>query len=333
MARKKPPIDYDDRSVFEKTVSGDLGNLDVVDGVEAGSVASNFIPGGALLGTPLDGLRGRMTSKRERAKLEEELGRKLEEGAAESRILRKKKDELDGRSGAALERSAITGTGGVVGGLAMPILPIVGAIGGQWLTGMAVDRFFGDAAVNGDQDAVELVIKLREMQQKKQEVAPEFVFAALAANLPDKQEKRLLDRLEALAGTRKFSDAVSQEKGEALTRLMKESDVEIRADTNLPFDLHNPDKTASEQYAELINQGQMDARALLFRSDMPSPVDMVAQQPELIGQPAGRMAIVNPEIAGLAASLNEMGVVPAIDNGQLVLLPLPSSNKPTPGKA
>lgn len=342
--------DDDSRGYVQKASEDGIGALDRKDVIDAASDASTILPGaiGDVAAAPLKALSGSMSSEADYAKYSKKLGRDLSSGANDphNRALRRDLEEMDGRAGSNFGKYGSMGAGAIAGqavGSAVLPIPIVGTVAGAWAGSSVAEGLYEEAVKTQDQDAVGLVTQLREMQKKTQQVKPELVFAALAANLPDRAENRVLDRLEGLAGTRKFSEAVEQGKTGALTRLMAEFDTDIRADTHMPFDPKNARKTASEQYAELINSRQMDARALLFRADMPSANTIVAsqqssvqQQPvqpaATVQQPTQRIAMRNPDFASIAADMNKMGITLAVDeNGNLVTLPI--KNKQPPGKA
>ncbi|MFO0389896.1 MAG: hypothetical protein ACK502_09310 [Alphaproteobacteria bacterium] len=361
-----------DGGYIEKTLKGDIASFDVDDTLDAASAASGLIPGkiGQLAAAPIEALHGSITSERDMAEIKKALGNtSVAARDSKNRALRRKLNELAGRSGQKLEEVGMMGVGAMAGGAVVgSVLPIpfVGHMAGMWLGAEGAQILYDEAIKTQDQDAVGLVIEMKEMQKRKQPIAAEYVFATLASNLPDKEAKKVEDRLFALTGKRKFAEAIQDGHTMAVTRLMHEFDLEVRVDTGLSYDAMenplSPIKTASEEYAELINSGKMDARALLIREDMPSVMEITKLHMEKQKKPAisskdvsnakaelsnhdvvvgeqgiaavpkqstKRVAFKGNDLSSLAADLNARGITIAIgDDGQLTTIPLQQMNKP-----
>lgn len=331
MVRRRDEKPYDPRGIIEKVAGGDVGKLDVVDGLEAGSLAADMLPGvGQVFGAPLDSVRGGMTAERERHAIEKDLGTNLAAARNQSRVMRRKSDELKGRSEIAFERSGVQAGAAFAGGA---VMPLVGSFGGQYLAGKAMDSM-GAAEHMEDQDAIGMVSQMKQMQASGQRVPAEMVFATLVANLPDGTGIRAENRLEGLTGTRKFEEALAEEKNTAISRLMPEFDTDLRADlagsgVNIAFDPNNPRKTVSQQLADMINTGKINPDALILRDKLQ---DMNVVKPSVTPANAGRMPISNAEVQGIKAAMNQAGVTPGVDeNGQPYMVP--NKNKQPPGKA
>lgn len=160
----------------------------------------------------------------------------------------------------------------VAGGLTWLVAIVVGgvaSIAASYLTSSAFDYF----APRKTETPVEVVSQLHSMQQGGQQVTSEAVFVALVGNLREKDKEKIRDDLYKLTGKRSTGAALAAGENEALRKLMIKYDSVIRADTGALTDSNNPNMTTAEQYAAVINNGQLDARTLLFR-DGRLPTDL-----------------------------------------------------------
>lgn len=336
MADKK-----DDRDYVQKTLDGDVASFNTDDTLDALSSVSRGLPGkaGDLAAAVIEPIHGSVTSERKLREMREKIGRDPRALAkGDNRALRRAVDKLNGLAGSKFMEYSTRGAGAIVGGgvgSAMVPIPLLGSMGGAWLGDEAAQILYDEVARTQDQDAVGLADEMRSLQSKSQAVSPEYVFAALASNLPDAEAKKVEDRLFALTGHRKFTDAIADGQTNAITTLMREFDMDIRVDTHLPYDPNNVSRTASEEYAELINTAKLNGRkmdpyALLVREDMPSIMEITRVHMERQDQPAQpRLAFRGGKaVSDVARGMNKMGVVAAVDADQPVnILPI-SSGKP-----
>lgn len=343
MAKKDKEV-YDPRGTLDKLGGGDFKSLDVVDGLRMGATAAALVPGpyaaaGDLVAAPFGVTEAIITSDRDYIRLSALLDQDLQRADRDSPGVHKKLNELSSRAyqkageyglsaagagagyvAAGALAGSVIGPVGTIGGM---IIGTVGAMGG----GMAAHYLYDEAFKTQDQDAVELTAKIREAQAKgAKDIPPEIVFAALAANLPEAVGKRVEDRLQQLTGTRMFHEAVAQGKTKELQQMMREFDDVIRADTYMPLDPDNLSKTTAEQYAQLLNNGQLDARALLFHPDrLPSLAAYNRQVAAAQGiQLQGQVMPVNNELQTIAGNLLEHDVTVDLGgDGNVKLAPLP----------
>ncbi|MGE0755124.1 MAG: hypothetical protein AB7L92_08205 [Alphaproteobacteria bacterium] len=356
----------DDRDYLQKVKESGMRDLDDKDYIDAVADGSTIFPGaiGDVAAAPLKAWSGSISGARDYQKYSEKLGVNLHAEAMDpaNRALRRDIGEMEGRSGKNFEQYGSMGVGAMAGqavGSAIIPIPLVGTVAGAWAGSSLGSAVYDEVAKDQDQDTMGLINQMNGMRQQGQRIPPEMVFAGLAANLPDEQENDVLNRLEALTGTRKFSDALAQGKTLAVAQVMRDYDHHVRTDVQhnavIPFDQADAKRTVSEQLADAINNGQMDPLAIGVRRTMPKAMQFLAQQQQvqsqagpLMPQPAHqnsyqlqtlaqqtqqpRMAMHNPELAGIAADMSKMGITPALDeNGKLVLLP--NKNKQPPGKA
>ncbi len=324
----------DDRDYIKKALDGDVSSYSSDDTLDALSAASRALPGkfGDMAAAPIEAFHGSLTSDRDYRESSKALGRDLNAAAhGSNRALRRKLDEIAGRSGSKFAEYSTLGAGAIVGGTAgsaiLPI-PLLGTTAGVWAGSEGAQLIYDEAIRTQDQDAVGLVIEMKEMQKRRQPVAAEHAFAALASNLPDKEAKKVEDRLFALTGKRKFADAIADGNMGAITKLMNEFDMDIRVDTGMPYNPANPSKTASQEYAELINNGTMDARALLFREDMPSIMEITKRQMEQQKQSANK-----PRLAFRGGQPVSQGTTVAADEQPKNILPGNFKKPDTKGRA
>ncbi len=274
----KKPRHYDPRGTLDKVTSGDFKALDGVDALHAGMTAGALAPGwiGDTVIAPMAVAEGAITSRRDYEHISALLEEDLRHAEANPAI-RKKVRELDNR---AYERTkeygskavgagvGWVGAGALAGSMFGPVGTIAGLVVGSvgaMAGGTAASYLYEEALKTQDQDAVKLVTDLKE--KGVIDVPPEVVFAALAANLPEGVGKRIEDRLEKLTGTRMFHEAVAKGKTKELQQLMSEFDDVVRADTMMPINPNNPRQSVSEQYAEMIKNGEMDIGALILHPE------------------------------------------------------------------
>ncbi len=224
-------------------------------------------------------------------------GRELEHQARQSTGLRRHVDKIKSNwksmaSGAVFSMGGMA-AGAVVGSFIFPpigtaIGGIVGGIAGSYVGSMVYDAIFSVA----NEDSIQLTRNMTKIQKSGSMATPEMTFAILASNLRGREGQRLEDALERLTGTRDFKVALERGHTDALRSMMVEHDLAIRSDTGMLPDMNRPMVTASEQYAEWINSGQMDARQLVIRK-FGLPMQSVAMQPQAQGF---GMAASNPQM-------------------------------------
>jgi hypothetical protein len=127
-------------------------------------------------------------------------------------------------------------------------------------------KIYSNGVAEQAQDPVVMNIQLMKMQEEGQGVPTEAVFATLAANLSGKQGKVVGKLLKKYTGTELFSEALADPKNIPKLQAMLHNPVvddAIRAQTGMPRDANDPNKTVAEQYAELINGGHMQVKNML----------------------------------------------------------------------
>ncbi len=277
----------------------------------------------------LTGVDADQQAERERRALRNEFGVEGSLKHTGSQALREMDSKIDGRMTHEVGDTVASISGGMAGTAAATAAAaalLTGPVG--WMTGMLISgagglaggilthTIYEKATERADPDA--LVIE-RGLEKRGGPIQAEEAFAVLAANIPTNSGgKELRDALEAETGTRSFSQALKQGKIEAIQKLMHDDkyaflDTIIAAATDMGS---VPGLSVAERYAGLINNGkfgELGARALLvhkynFDTLMAesgiSPADFQVQQ--------------------LASNLRQSGVSPALDNGKVQLLPLPS---------
>ena len=97
-------------------------------------------------------------------------------------------------------------------------------------------------------------------------------------------------------------------------------DDELRASTGILSDMRDPSKTAADQFAEMVNAGQLDAKYLLLSRD---PAVAMAQSSmySALPQPAAAGPVMTPEVRSIAGDLSQTGVALSQDGDQLPPLP------------
>lgn len=278
-------IPFDERTLSEKVMSGDVGSLnggniaDVVNtGLGAASMAKHFIPAADLpfarpLGVALSGVSAYYDAEDTRAKISKYFGgATVRQLVRQNPVLRRKlEDDVDwlglgGQMTASIGGGALGGMVGVALGATSLLSPIafispVLALGGTLAGGYIGNSLYDKAFVKQKQDPIIINMQINKMHEAGETVPPEVVFAALAANLPDR-DARIADRLlkRYTRTTKLFAEAMADTKNiPILTAMMNNGEIDdaIRAQTRMPCDPSNPMKTVAEQYADMINSGQM----------------------------------------------------------------------------
>lgn len=294
----------DEGGVVTKVAGGRWADINRMDMADVSQMLLMLLgPAGDVASVGVVGLGEGWKQSSKREKLEHVLGLDLSRAKATSRVAREGLDHMEAERQHAMGAAGAAATGAVAGTMILPgagtlvggiVASIAGSIAGQQIY---------DTVIKGKtQDALEIVAKLRLAQQQGVTDIPEgAVAAALMASMPVRLRSKMEDRLEELAGTRQFDEAVTSEKTEELVRVAKEFDTEICSHTGMVCDPLYPEKRATEQFAELINSRRMDARDLLFTKD--------------------HLAALEAMIAGNEAQL--AGVAPAADGDMQQLPPLP----------
>jgi len=207
------------------------------------------------------------TAHNEKADLNNYFGKGDLKKAKENPVVRKKLKELDERWEGAVWESIFGWIGGIVlGGILCFLTPIptivgmiAGGIGGSYLYNSMCEKQAEDPLVINEQ-----IIKMRTNGEN---VSPEVVFAALAANVSGKTGEEVDKTLKRYTGKELFSEVLGNPASvEKLTAMMNNPRIDsiIRAQTRMPMDQENQSKSVAVQYAELINSGRMDVRDLLI---------------------------------------------------------------------
>lgn len=203
----------------------------------------------------------------------EDLAQKFSKGSLKrlahtNPALRKKYHELDDEwKGSVVGAIFSLALGSAIGALVGFFVPIWGAaFVGTLIGGFLGNKLYTDAFVEQAQDPVMINAQIIDMRKNGEAVPAEAVFAALAANLSGEQGKLVGKKLKRYAGTDLFTEALANPKNIAGLQAFihdKDTDNAIRAKTGMPLDPANPNKTVAEQYAELINSGQMKPERML----------------------------------------------------------------------
>ncbi|MEQ1789523.1 MAG: hypothetical protein ABL857_03670, partial [Rickettsiales bacterium] len=264
----------DERGTLDKITAGDLGAMDLGDAASAGQIGTmalgavgKAVPLVGAINTGLAGVIGDVDADKERAKISQYFKVKdIAQLKRRSPAFRKKAKELDERwQGSAGGTAASVAGGAAVGALLMGIIPggfIVGSIAG----GFGGSYLYDKAFVKQAQDPVVINMQIGKMHEAGEYISPEVVFAALASNLSEKSGKMTDKLLKRRTGTKLFAEALADPKNmPKLAALMNDTRIDdaIRAQTGMTRDSQNPLKTVSEQYAELINSGQMKPEYML----------------------------------------------------------------------
>ncbi|MDE3017022.1 MAG: hypothetical protein KGI29_08920 [Pseudomonadota bacterium] len=299
-ARNDTPFIDDDRPTIQKIMDDKgLKNCDSCDFIGGARMVTGFLPGmGQAIDLPLAVAQGNLEADKELAKREKYYGN-LKSAASRSRGFKSELKNLQARWQDRLGEAATSLAGGLggmwLGATMLAWIPIVGSIGGGLIGAVAgaylANQLYNVVFPSQNQDATALAMTMYKMQQQGEAVSPQMAFAVLASNLPRKARARIEKDLERMTGGTSFNDAITNGRMNELAVLMKRYDIEIRADTHMKRDAVDIGKPASEQYAEWINSGRLDARTLMFTKELPTDPLAMPQQPErsLVTAPATPM--------------------------------------------
>lgn len=149
----------------------------------------------------------------------------------------------------------------------LPALPFV-MLATSAAGGYVANRMYNAAFVKQEQDPIIINMQIVKMREAGEVIPPEVVFAGLAANLRGKSGEYAEKLLEKYTGTKLFTVALSDPANiKKLTAMMHDPGINnaLGAETGMPVDNNNPYKSVAEQYAQMINNGQMDPRNMLNR--------------------------------------------------------------------
>lgn len=283
MTRKE--TEFDGRTLSEKIGAGDVRAIDGGDVAAAGQtalgvagMAKHFLPAAAVpfaqpVGAALSGVSAYYDEEETKAKISKyfdgnNIRQLVRQNPALRRKLEKEVDWLDlgGQMASSMGGVAVGGmAGAALSGVFPPAAPFFmlgGAIGG----GYVGNKLYESAFVKQEQDPVIINMQANKMREAGEAVPPEVVFAALAANLPNKDAKFTDKLLKKYTGTKLFTEALADTNNiPKLAAMMNNVAIDdaIRAQTGMPRDPNSPLKTVAEQYAEMINSGQMKPQNML----------------------------------------------------------------------
>ena len=288
MAIKK--TQFDDRGVFEKAASGDFKAMDGYDAATIGQVVAGTaglfektIPYAKPAGAVLSGVSAYYDDKKQCEKIahyfegESILGVRQKLAHQNSALRKRLETEVDwlnfgGQAAASIGGSAAGAVAGTALGSAAilafsPLAPVAFAFmpAGALAGGYVGSSIYNAICVKQEQDPVIINMQICKMREAGEYIPPEIVFAALAANLPNKDGKMVDKVCSKLTGTKLFTEALSNPDNiPKLGAMMNNQTIDnaIRAQTGMVCDPQNPYKTVAEQYAELINSGQMKPQNL-----------------------------------------------------------------------
>jgi hypothetical protein len=269
----------DERGIVQKLSSGDIGALDAADVANAATMAAGFvgsaIPGVDALQVGFSGIAGHAEATRDYSRISQRFGN-VKQLSRSSPAFKRALSRIDDRWKDSMIETGVQVGGGILGGAAlgaligMPI-PLIGApIGfviGSIVGGMIANNIYQNTWAQQVQDPIAINEQICKMREAGEEVPKELVFAALAANLSGKDGRRVDKLLKRHTGTTLFSEALAKETNiDRIGVIMNDPVVRnaIRVQTLCPRDTADPAKSVAEQYAEMINSGQMDPRDLLI---------------------------------------------------------------------
>jgi len=247
--------------------------------VEVGQTASSFIPG--KMGYGVDGVTRVLG---EQYAVGDEIDALAAAGMhprilrhSFSRAARLKLKSLENRPADAFKKWGVQALawagGGVIGAMVLgPILPfgtLIGGVAGGAGMGYVAGQLYEGVCEKTEQDAVKLAADCYCTHRDHGIIDREKAFAALVAALPEKMQKKYEDMLEKKAGTRDFAQAVQTREGlNALHQMMNDPYLEeLLRGSHIPPNPQVPDQHVADQYAELINHGKLDARAIILDPD------------------------------------------------------------------
>ncbi|MEK6746872.1 MAG: hypothetical protein AABY33_07575 [Pseudomonadota bacterium] len=288
----------DDFGVVRKLTSGKVDSIHLGDIAATGNTAlglagniDTFIPGAGdlvgnstAIGAGFTGIEEYYRNKQKRKEIAENFDVdnirqtiRQNRNPALAKSLDKEVDWLGfvANAGAAMGGVALGGTAGALVAtafffpvlwIAAPVLSIAGAMVG----GGVANSMYKTAFEKQEQDPIVINMQINKIHKENGYVPPEIVFAALAANLPEKSGKKADKLLDKYTGTKLFTEALSDHNNiPMLTAMMHDpvTEIALRREYKLPPDLQNPAKTVAEQYADMINSGQMKPQNLLNKDE------------------------------------------------------------------
>ncbi len=224
-----------------------------------------------------------MQASKQRAEIAAALSIRNFDALSKDSSVRRSLEEIEKKKQDAIRSSMVSGTAGIVSGLAAmaavgswvipgvnatiaPILTSVVVGGGASVVGSYAAGAADKAVFTTDSnDAFVIAQIIGEKQKKGQPISELETFALLASSLPEKQLNALNKRLENLSDGKvtTITKAVTEGRSDLLSELMKEpqTDIDLGADTGL-----NPvaGTTVSAQFAQMLNNG-MNVNFLMRR--------------------------------------------------------------------
>lgn len=258
MSRSKDS-DYDDDSgLIGKAVAGKLDKLDGVDCVEGARIITGLTPAGQVADPFIAALQGSLEEDKYLAKYRRKFGPDFQYYARRNPGLKRKMEELRhrwrDRMGEAVVSASGALAGGAAAGAAAAALAVTGPVG--WAIGLGglmgggflADKAYNRAFPRENQDMMAMVEGIERLQQQGQEIHPAMVLDVLVGSARARTGKAIEDKLEDETGTRQFTAALSDpDNKHKLSRLMQKTGRLAEA----------------EQYAALLNSGEMRAKDLL----------------------------------------------------------------------
>ncbi len=232
-----------------------------------------------------------MQASKQRAEIAAALSIRNFDALSKDSSVRRSLEEIEKKKQDAIRSSMVSGTAGIVSGLAAMaavgswVIPGTGPIvtglvlgGGASILGSYAAGAADKAVFTTDSnDAFVIAQIIGEKQKKGQPISELETFALLASSLPEKQlnalNKRLENRSDGKVTT--ITKAVTEGRSDLLSALMKEpqTDIDLGADTGL-----NPvaGTTVSAQFAQMLNNG-MNVNFLMrrdFRENIANNMNM-----------------------------------------------------------
>jgi|CXWL01.1.fsa_nt_gi hypothetical protein len=276
-----PTTKYDGRGVFGKITSGDIGAIDGGDVATVGKAAIDVahLAGKAMpepVGVAINGVSSYYNKEKTAQQISEYFDvssiRQLVRKNPALRTKLEKKEEFDwwdfgGQTVSSMGGAAAGGVGATLLATAFfpPALPVA-LVAGSLTGGYAGNSLYKAGFEKQEQDPIIINMQISKMHADGGYVPPEVVFAALAANLPEKTGRGVDRILAKYTGTGLFTEALSDPNNmKKLSAMMNNPVIDdaIRAQTGMLRDPQNPFKTVAEQYAEMINNGQMKPQSML----------------------------------------------------------------------
>jgi len=294
--------------VTKKNDSGFLGvPVNGRTALTAAQVGSNFVPGGQVMNAGLDMAGASLDVDdyiKETSALMGEDARHLQAGSpAFKNYIKKELPEIYGDrmvglgfslAGGAAAMALVGMTFGLPGGfLGMLVGGAIG-IGGTIVAGMVKEALFPSSY----NSFLNFASQLQNMGQQKQ-MSPESAFVALVVNMPDERSKK--DVISSLPKYLRVTDGKglikllnTDEGREALRAAMVEHDATVRASVGAMSVL--PSRTISEQFAQLVNNGQI-AGVDLLNGDKTGHVGSLIAMVEMQQSQQMQVPQMQPQIA------------------------------------